>query len=375
MADALILSGSAAVLLYSLHLTSIFMSTRFVTRTSGTELSHDGGVTLVRPVCGLDYDAERTLRSSFDQAGVDLEVLFCVADERDRVVPLVLQLIEEHPHVDARLLIGESFISRNPKLNNMAKGWGEARHETVIFADSNLLLTPDYCVRVRDFFLPDTFVVSSPPVGSDPVGFWGEVECAMLNTHAARWQYAAAALELGFAQGKTLAFRKSRSPVNLMRLLGAEPAEDAAATKVARSRGEHVRLVAPPFSHPVGPRSASMVWKRHTRWAKLRRATFPVMFASEILTGIVPAQLAFMCVFWALDLSILPALLLGPLLWYVPEVLMARHLGWTCGLLTPFALLLRDCLTPLFYVSAWASDDFVWNGHKMSGSKPPREAF
>ncbi len=375
MADALILSGSAAVLLYSLHLASIFLSTRFVTRTGETGLRYDGGVTLVRPVCGIDFDAERTLRSSFGQVGVDLEVLFCVADERDPVVPLVRRLIEEHSQVDARLLIGESFISRNPKLNNMAKGWGEARHDTVVFADSNLLLTPDYCLRVRDAFEPDICVVSSPPVGSDPVGFWGEVECAMLNTHAARWQYAAAALDLGFAQGKTLAFRKSRSPINLMRLLGEEPAEDAAATKVARARKEHVRLIAPPFSHPVGPRTAAMVWKRHSRWAKLRRATFPVMFASEILTGIVPAQIALTSVFWSLGWSLFPSLLLGPLLWYVPEALMARQLGWVFGPLSPFAWLLRDCLTPLFYMSAWASDDFVWNGHKMSGSKPPREAF
>ena len=375
MADALILSGSVAALLYATHFASIGLAARFVGAPSGKPVTPDTGVSLVRPLCGIDHDGESLLRASFQQVAHPFEVIFCVAREDDPVIPLVRRLMRENPQVDATLLVGESRISANPKLNNMAKGWTAARYDTVIFADSNLMLTPDYCARVCGGYTPGVTIVSAPPIGSDPQGFWGEVECAMLNTHAARWQYAAAELDICFAQGKTLAFRKSTSPANLMALLGEEPAEDAAATKLARARGERIALVAPPYAHPVGHRSLPAVWKRHSRWAKLRRATFPVMFAAEILTGIVPILTALGCLSWAADTSPLAIVPPALVLWYLPEAWLARRLGWTLGPWSPFAWMFRDCLMPVIYATAWLSDEFVWNGHRMTGAKPPREAF
>ena len=67
--------------------------------------------------------------------------------------------------------------------------------------------------------------------------------------------------------------------------LGAEIAEDAAATKIVRAHGLDVRLVDRPFEQPLGPRSVTQVWDRQVRWARLRRATFPIFYAPEILTG------------------------------------------------------------------------------------------
>src|SRR5215472_9286455 len=60
-------------------------------------------VSLVRPVCGLDNFAERTLRSGFELDYPNYELLFCVAHARDPIVPTVQRLIDEHPHVQARL--------------------------------------------------------------------------------------------------------------------------------------------------------------------------------------------------------------------------------------------------------------------------------
>src|SRR5437762_2077147 len=54
----------------------------------------------------------------------------------------------------------------------------------------------------------DTGVLCSPPIGSLPAGLWSEVECAFLNTYQARWQYAADSAGIGFAQGKTMLWRR-----------------------------------------------------------------------------------------------------------------------------------------------------------------------
>ncbi|MEY4696480.1 MAG: hypothetical protein RIT14_908, partial [Pseudomonadota bacterium] len=101
-------------------------------------------ISLLRPVCGLDRFDPHTLATSFRLDYPDYEVIFCVACGNDPVVPVVRRLIADHPEVDARLLIGETRISANPKLNNLEKGWKAARGEIVVMADANLLLPHDY---------------------------------------------------------------------------------------------------------------------------------------------------------------------------------------------------------------------------------------
>jgi ceramide glucosyltransferase len=46
-------------------------------------------------------------------------------------------------------LIGVDTTSPNPKLNNVVKGWDEARHEWIILTDSNVMLPRDYIQRMR----------------------------------------------------------------------------------------------------------------------------------------------------------------------------------------------------------------------------------
>ncbi len=167
-------------------------------------------------------------------------------------------------------------------------------------ADSNLLLPPDYVEQLLVAFYADAGLVCAPPIASAPRGFWAEVECGFLNTYQGRWQYAADALGFGFAQGKSMLWRRA----DLDRLggiaaLGSELAEDAAATKLVRAGGRKVRLAGPSFQQPIGERCAARVINRQTRWAQLRRMTFPRYFLPEILTGsllpTLPAHLQARC--------------------------------------------------------------------------------
>ena len=152
----------------------------------------------------------------------------------------------------------------------------------------------DYIQHLMAAWRPDTGLVCSTPIGSRPDGFWAEVECAFLNTLQARWQYAGEAVGLGFAQGKSMLWNKPMLDANGgIRALAAEIAEDAAATKLVNGLGLRVNLVAAPFEQPLGRRTLGEIWSRQARWARLRRVTFPLFFAPEILTGaVVPLLLA-----------------------------------------------------------------------------------
>ncbi|MBM7326790.1 ceramide glucosyltransferase, partial [Agrobacterium sp. S2] len=165
-------------------------------------------VSIVVPLRGVESFTPLTLSRAFELDWPDYELLFCVADEFDPVIAQVRKAQSAFPSVSAQLLIGDDRISANPKLNNCVKGWLAARHEWVILADSNVLMPKSYVTRMMSAWRKDSGLVCSPPLGSRPKGFWAHVECAFLNGAQGRWQYAAEAIGMGFAQGKSMLWNK-----------------------------------------------------------------------------------------------------------------------------------------------------------------------
>ena len=326
------------------------------------------GVTLVRPLRGVESHSRATLAASLALTWPRHEVLFCVADANDPVVALVHAALKAHPHGDARLLIGADRIGPNPKLNNMAKGYRAAKYDWLCFADSNLLIPPDYLEQAMAARGPGVGAVSAPPAGSAPEDFWGEVECAFLNTFQARWQYAIDTLGQGFCQGKTLLFHRSVLGARGIAALADEAAEDAALTRAVRAAGLRVRLVGPPFAQPLGPRTAANVWARQLRWARLRRATFPACFALESALGFWPAAIALGLWAHAAGYSAVDALAGLFCIWYGCEAALAALAGWPMAPRSLVACVLRDLVMPVLWCAAWAGDTFTWHGAELKVS-------
>ena len=329
-------------------------------------IGHFPSVSIVRPLCGIDNYAAETLSSTFDLDYPHYEILFCVASAKDPVVPLVKTLMADNASQSARLLIGDDRVSPNPKLNNVVKGWRAARHDWIVIADSNVLMPRDYIERLFASWRDDTGLVASPPVGCRPAGVWAEVECAFLNTYQARWQYIVDTFGFGFAQGKTMLWRRADlDAAGGIEALGKEVAEDAAATKVVRGAGLKVRLVDRPLAQPLGRRSAAEVWNRQLRWARLRRASFLLYFLPEIFTGgILPMiGVAFLANAFGLPVTLCVAGFTA--LWYGAEMALAAAAGWHVSPLSPLYGLIRDLLLPALFVSALRGNDFVWRGNEM----------
>ena len=329
-------------------------------------------VTLIRPVCGIENCGEETLRSTFELDYPRYEILFCAAHAYDPVVPLVDRLMAAHPNANARLLIGDDRVSGNPKLNNVVKGWRAASADWIVIADSNVLMPRDYIQRLLSTWTPGTGLVCSPPIGCRPANFWAELECAFLNTHEARWQYMAESIGLGFAQGKSMLWRREvLEPAGGIEALGAELAEDAAATKLLGRMGLRVRLVDHPFGQPLGARGAAETWNRQLRWARLRRASFTAYFVPEIFAGGLFPLVA--CAFAAASTGFSPLAALTALApgWYGAEMLLALAAGWHVSARAPLAYMLRDLLLPVLWLQAWAGSTFVWRGNHMQVTAKP----
>ena len=324
-------------------------------------------ISIIRPVCGVDYFDAVTLRSTFALDHPDYEILFCASRADDAAVPLVRALIAEHPQARARLLIGDDRPTANPKLNNVVKGWHAAQSQWIVIADSNVLMPRDYIAEMLQTWDAQTGLVCSPPVGSHPHGFGAEVECAFLNGYQARWQCAADTIGFGFAQGKSMLWRRDLlDAAGGIIALGSEIAEDAAATKIVRARGLNVRLVDRPFAQPLGPRQVAAVWNRQVRWARLRRATFAPFYVPELLTGSALPIAAGICAADAAGFD--PSLVCAGLIavWYGAETIVTRAAGWHMSAMSPLAWFTRDLLLPVLWAQGWTGNTFTWRGNAMT---------
>lgn len=65
------------------------------------------GVSILRPLKGMDLDLADNLRSSFEQRYPKFETIFSVADSNDPAIDIVEQLQKEYPDADCRLIIGK----------------------------------------------------------------------------------------------------------------------------------------------------------------------------------------------------------------------------------------------------------------------------
>ena len=264
-----------------------------------------------------------------------------------------------HPEIPSRLLIGDDRVSANPKLNNVVKGWKAAERDWVVVADSNVLMPRDYIQRLMKRWRADTGVVCAPPLGARPASFAAEIECAFLNTYQARWQYAAETLGFGFAQGKTMLWRREILEAGGgIEALGAEIAEDAASTKLVHRADLRAHLASPPSKQPLGARRLRDVWARQVRWARLRRATFPLYFAPEIVTTSLLTLAAAGVAGEELGVGAPAAVIV--------EAALAAVAGWPLAWLSPAAWMARDALLPVLWLSGWMNARFVWRGNVMS---------
>ena len=325
-------------------------------------------VSIVRPVCGL----EKFFRTDF---------AFDLRTRLSRLRSPVLRPEEEptrsfrwprncwpnSPKGRGKLLIGDDRISPNPKLNNCVKGWQAARHQWVVLADSNVLAPKDYLQQMLVRFTPDCRPRLFAAARRHAAGRGAPGSNAPSSTPIqARWQFAptrSAGLRPG--QEHDVAARDRRRAGGMV-ALASEIAEDAASTKLVRSAGMKVALVDRPFDQPLGRRNLRAIYRRQTRWARLRRASFPSMYVPEIFAGTLLPSLA--GAYAAREFGFEPWTVVALVVaaFVIPEIIANRLLRWPSSLWSPLGYIFRDLLFAVIWIDGWLGDDFVWLGNSMT---------
>lgn len=93
---------------------------------------------------GLDSFLHIALTSTclLDYPRFKYELIICVASPHDPAIPVINEVLSQHPEVNGRLLIGEEDVGPNPKIRNMSRGYREAKGDILWVLDSNIWVVP-----------------------------------------------------------------------------------------------------------------------------------------------------------------------------------------------------------------------------------------
>jgi ceramide glucosyltransferase len=75
------------------------------------------GVSILRPLKGLDQQLEECLESAFRQNYPQFEILLSVADEQDPAGQVAREMIAKYPNIPAKLIVGIQPLTLNAKFH------------------------------------------------------------------------------------------------------------------------------------------------------------------------------------------------------------------------------------------------------------------
>ncbi len=101
------------------------------------------GISILKPLCGLDDRLAGNLLSFADLPYANYEVLLGLRSSDDPAYPLAWMASRRWPH-RFRIVLQQGEVGLNPKVNQLVTLAGHARHDILVISDSNTRVRADY---------------------------------------------------------------------------------------------------------------------------------------------------------------------------------------------------------------------------------------
>ena len=309
-------------------------------------VTHLPGVSILRPLKGIDFELRENLRAAFRQSYPNLEILHCVASPTDPSIQVAQSVMSEFPNIPSKLLIGEFNLGVNPKINNLHQAMTDlkqgATHDFVWILDSNCRPVPNALHRTMYIHTsttsnPDRYVsvTHNAPFPLYPASFGARLEQLFLGTVHTRmytvinWTGLASCLN-----GKSNLYRRSdlarATQGGSLDTFGEYLAED---NLVGEAMLYHIgphRLSPDPAWQPLGEMSLHAYFSRRVRWTRIRKhnvtmATLLEPFIECFAVGAY-GMLALNQCFPVLSAFTIPFYMIHVFLWYICDVIVFQSI-------------------------------------------------
>lgn len=249
------------------------------------------GVTIIKPLMGVDPLLEINLESHFALDYPKFELLCCVQDDQDPAINLVHRLREKYPKVDCKLFIGGKDGIINPMVHNMAPAYDKAQYEYIWISTSRIKAHSDI---IRDMVCklqkPNVALCHQMPFTTDQKGFAQTLEKTYFGGAFARYYLAFNILGLCCTTGMSYIFKKSLlDELHGLNYYGKYLAEDFYLTQALHERGHRLVLCAYPAQQSLAQTSVAAYKDRMVRWLRLRLNMMPLVSGfMEPMTECIP---------------------------------------------------------------------------------------
>jgi len=293
--DVLLAVAAIPFIYYFIALFSSWQFFRGNARRSAATHNFTPPVSNLKPIRGLDPDAYENFASFCRQDYPDYEVLFCVGEEDDPVVPILHKLMRDFPERRIRVLFGSGGRGSNDKVVKLARLVSEAQHEVVVISDSDVRVRPDYLRTVvapladpkvgavTCFYLPieeKTFAESLQTIGMFSDFYAGILVARQLDG-------------VKFALGPTIATTRARlAGFGGYGAIANRPADDLLVGRLIAEQGYAVELLPYTILTVADYGSIRDLLHKRLRWIVVMRHLRPWGHLGLLLTQGLPWSLA-----------------------------------------------------------------------------------
>ena len=317
-------------------------------------------VTVLKPLYGAEPGLYENLRSFVDQDYPELQIVFGVRSAEDGALPVARALIAERPQSDIALVVDPRVAGRNLKVANLVNMLPAARHDTLVFADSDTHVGADYLSAVTGpLQAPATGLVTCLYKGRPTSGLWSRLGALHINFGFLPSALLGEALGAGGGCfGATIALKRAvLDRIGGLAVVRDELADDHRIGAAVRDLGLATMLSPYIVETSVAEKSLACLWRHELRWARTVRAMAPVGFVGSVVTHAVAIATlaAFLC---GLSLTSLGFLAMSCALRWATAGATARILGLpVVGL---WLLPLRDLLSFAVFVGSFCGRSVSW---------------
>ena len=328
-------------------------------------LSEFTGITVFKPVKGLDPETRECLQSFLTQDYQPYQVLFGVADATDPVVPLLEELRQEAPTGRVEVIICPDTLGHNPKVSILRQLEPRARHDLLVVADGDVKVGPDFLGRMAAALKDPGVALVSCPYRAGRTDTLGSLfEALTISADFIPSVTVAQYVEgIRFALGAALAFtRTALGQIGGFAALGDYLADDYQLGWHIHQAGFTVKLL-PYVVETVDPRLSFRDYLSHQlRWSRTYRVCRPKGYFAYGITHALVFSLALWLQSglapWALGLVAATLALRFGVAWFSEVVCLGGNLARPAFLLLP----LKDLLSFGLWLLSFLGNKVVWKG-------------